>query len=723
MYENMVNMNLKQPINLLKNIQIQQKNGVSKLKLTIKNRIRIMLGVVLTGLLLLLAFTALYIFSSNKMEKEMNNIQETLLLSSGIMSQFYEVRAKEQDYFRSPSVEKKESVISSISSLEKEINQLKKKASSNEQKEALKEIEDVTASYSSEFQMTSGKSEQIFALEKLMKETSASFQAKIDGMNDSKLARQLLIMQVAEKEALLSANTESVASFKETAAKFDLLLDAAAISPEELTDFKTKTLKYTSSADTIQTLNSGINQSIKTFESTALTVENSMKGIDQLLQKERKEQNTSQKESQLWLTLLLTGISVLISAALMAAGIWLIRTIMSSISLLKEGSSIIGEGNLSHRVTLKHQDEMSELAETFNMMASKVQKAMLEVKAAADKMSSSSQNLAAVSEETTAQTEEVASAVLQVSEGAQSQAKHLQESTHLLAEVTHAIEETKQYSAEISAEAQNAKNEGTKGKETVSQLHEHSGKFLDLANSLIQEIQQASRQSKQITSIVETIQEIAGSTNLLSLNAAIEAARAGDAGRGFSVVASEVRKLAERSKSEAERIQQLVTGMAKQMESLASETALFEQYRKEQEKSVQETEKAFSAIAGNIGGIHLKLASVHEAVTLVEKANKTLSEKMHEVSAISQESAAMTEQVSASAIHQKEAIQQVNLAAEELQGVAAILEEEVSQFQLDDKMDDNEVSSYVHTEAHYIDEAAAAVEQEENDHIEEDHRQ
>ncbi|MFC7373334.1 methyl-accepting chemotaxis protein [Fictibacillus iocasae] len=684
------------------------------MKLTIKNRIRVMLGVVLAGLLLLLSFTVLYIVSSNKMEKEKSDIQETLLLSSHITSQFYEMRAREQDYFRSPSIEKKEAVIATIKVLEKKTNKLKKALQSKESAEAIKEIEEQTKKYSQAYLMTSGKSEQILSLQSLMKDTSSSFAEKIKSMNDSKLERQLLIMQAAEKDALLNPSAEAVSVFKESASTFDLMLDGSSLSADELSEFKTKTLKYTSSADTILNLSRNIEESIKMFEGTAITVENGMQGIDLLLQKESKEQTASQKESQLWLTLLLTGISIMIAAALIAAGIWLIRTIMSSISLLKEGSSIIGDGNLSHRVTLKQQDEMSELADTFNNMASKVQKAMIEVKDAAEKMSSSSQNLAAVSEETTAQTEEVASAVMQVSEGAQSQAHHLQESTLLLTNVTVAIEKTKRLGLEISTEAENAKNEGAKGKETVTLLNEHSQKFLVLANNLIEEIQQASRQSKQITSIVETIQEIAGSTNLLSLNAAIEAARAGEAGRGFAVVASEVRKLAERSKSEAERIQQLVTGMSKQMQNLATEASLFEQYRVEQEKSVKETESAFSSIAGNIGGIHHKLASVEEAVALVERANQSLAEKMHEVSAISEESAAMTQQVSASAAHQREAIMQVNIAAEELQTVAAVLEEEVSQFQLGESETHSANETIeVADGSPFISEAAAAAEDEE----------
>ncbi|WP_396136049.1 methyl-accepting chemotaxis protein [Bacillus sp. NEB1478] len=315
-------------------------------------------------------------------------------------------------------------------------------------------------------------------------------------------------------------------------------------------------------------------------------------------------------------------------------------------------------------------------------MAEKMQKSMNEVKFAAEKLTGSSQNLAAVSEETTAQSDEVSEAISQVATGAQSQADHLHECTVLLTGVTESIKETSAISDEILIDAQNAEKEGKSGSDIVQQLNMHSEQFLQLAQSLISEIQHASQQSKQINSIVETIQEIAGSTDLLALNAAIESARAGEAGRGFSVVASEVRKLAERSKNEALRIQKLVKAMTTQMENLSKETVRFEQYRNEQQVSVQETEHAFSNIIQNVSKINERISNVKGAITRVEAANEDLSEKLFEVSAISEESVATSEQVSASSIHQKEAIHQVNLAANELQEIALSLQTEVDQFQL-----------------------------------------
>ncbi|WP_408007256.1 methyl-accepting chemotaxis protein [Pseudalkalibacillus sp. A8] len=199
---------------------------------------------------------------------------------------------------------------------------------------------------------------------------------------------------------------------------------------------------------------------------------------------------------------------------------------------------------------------------------------------------------------------------------------------------------------------------------------------------MIHQVQEANQHSQQIGSIVDTIKGIAGSTDLLALNAAIESARAGDAGRGFAVVAQEVRKLAERSKSEAQNIYKLITLMSEQMEKRSNEAEQFDYYRTEQQTSVDRTKQAFTKIADNVTGINARIQQVREAISEVQGSNTALSEKLQEVSAISQESVAASEQVSASSIHQKEAINEVNNAANELQNIAMLLQDEVGQFNL-----------------------------------------
>lgn len=655
--------------------------GGIHMNLSIRRRVRLMLFISLAGMVLLLAFIGLFLWQNTQMEEERDSVQLTLRASNDIQSTFNEVRKLEQEYLRDPSTESKEKVLTSLNALKKETSKVAKETNSS----SLKGIEKDLSAYQTSFNSATSLTTQLNALKQMMTETSNTFYASVKAMNDQALLITLLQMQTYEKEVHIQYDTTTVKNFKESAQTFDRMLDEKNLPADQLSTFKSNLLKYTTSADTIQSITKKIEDDISTFEKIANVVDQSTKDAESNLQKENAELMKNQKSVKFWLTISLIGLSIVILSILSVIGVWLLRSIQSSISILKEGASIIGDGDLSYRVETNSKDEMGELAQTFNRMAEKMQKSMIEVKDAAEKLTSSSQNLAAVSEETTAQSDEVTEAISQVATGAQSQADHLQECTLLLSDVTGYIKETASISDEIASDAIQAENDGKAGSSIVHQLNTHSENFLELAQSLISEIQDASKQSKQINSIVETIQEIAGSTDLLALNAAIESARAGEAGRGFSVVASEVRKLAERSKNEALRIQQLVKSMTNQMELLSKETVRFEQYRVDQVESVQQTEKAFSSIIQNVSQINGRISQVKSAIGRVESANENLSEKLFEVSAISEESVATSEQVSASSIHQKEAIHQVNVAATELQEIALTLQEEVDQFSLGER--------------------------------------
>ncbi|MBH0175275.1 HAMP domain-containing protein [Fictibacillus sp. 23RED33] len=651
------------------------------MNMSIRRRVRLMLFISLAGMVLLLAFIGLFLWQNTQMEEERDQVQLTLRSSNDIQSTFNEVRKLEQEYLRDPSTEAKEKVLTSLNDLQKATTKIAKETNSS----SIKGIEKDLSAYQTSFNSATSLTTQLNSLKQMMTETSNNFYESVKAMNDQALLITLLQMQTYEKDVHIKYDSTTVESFKESAQTFDRMLDEKNLPADQLSTFKSNLLKYTTSADTIQSITKKIGDDISTFEKIANVVDQSTKDAESNLQKENVELTKNQKSVKFWLTISLIGLSVVILSILSVIGVWLLRSIQSSISVLKEGAAIIGDGDLSYRVETKSKDEMGELAQTFNRMAEKMQKSMNEVKDAAEKLTSSSQNLAAVSEETTAQSDEVTEAISQVATGAQSQADHLQECTLLLSDVTGYIKETASISDEIASDAIQAENEGKAGSNIVHQLNTHSENFLELAQSLISEIQDASKQSKQIHSIVETIQEIAGSTDLLALNAAIESARAGEAGRGFSVVASEVRKLAERSKNEALRIQQLVKSMTYQMELLSKETVRFEQYRVDQVESVQQTEKAFSSIIQNVSQINGRISQVKSAIGRVESANENLSEKLFEVSAISEESVATSEQVSASSIHQKEAIHQVNIAATELQEIALTLQEEVDQFSLGER--------------------------------------
>lgn len=454
---------------------------------------------------------------------------------------------------------------------------------------------------------------------------------------------------------------------------------------------------------------------VRNFETISDEVEASVNEVEAAvsdLQAQLQQESNGKLQTIMLLTLI---ISVLLLIFLSTTGYFLNRKIASSIRSLKDGASKIGEGNFAYRVPITTKDEMADLAVTFNAMAEKVQTSLLKVMEATDKLQSSSQNLAAISEETTAQSTEVNEAIKQVAIGSSEQALHLDESTDILKRVKAAVEQADHLSMEIKSKADHARLVGEDGLTVVKDLHQSSEQFLELANHLTERVQQATKQSQQIHTIVATIQEIAENTDLLALNAAIESARAGEAGRGFAVVAQEVRKLAERSKHEALSIKKLVTEMGNQMSKLSNDALQFNEYRDLQQHSVDQTKTSFEKIAGNVLEINHKVDDVQQAIVQVTQSNKQLEEKLSEVHYISEEAAATSEQVSASSEHQIVAIEQVNEAAISLSDIATELQEEVSQFIVEEEigqMNGQDIVTNEQTDIHEDEEEVTPEEEE-----------
>lgn len=656
---------------------------------TIRAKISIILYMTLAGVIALIAFN-LY---SSTMQKNVRN--EEAILNTAV-SQIKDVkynmattRKFERQYLRNPQNTSAKLVENNINGVQKQTAELKNEYSEYPEIAAnFEKIEKSVIDYSTNFKKLAALYVEMGyslneGLNNEINQSGSNVSQLLNQAGNQTLIDEFFILRLLENQYLLTKEQEPYSDYSNRLSTFIKLLEESALTDSQKAEIVTE-------MDTYQkVLSSIVSAYLKTtsmnlsFDKLGKSVEAAAVDLEKMASQEQEALNLTQQKKIQQLTYSLIGISLLIIIILFLVGTFLLKTINSSITALKSGAEKIGSGDLTHRVSMKHKDEMVAVADTFNVMADRVKESLLEVRNSAEKLSSSSQHLAAISEETSAQSIQVNIAVKQVAVGASQQTSELEESNGIMKNVSNSILGTEELSKEIQVEAQQTVIEGQEGLKTVESLHNTSEQFLELATHLTRQVQSASEKSHAIASIVGTIQEIAENTDLLALNAAIESARAGDAGRGFSVVAKEVRKLAERSKFEAQTIQNLVQTMNDQMEKLMIEAKKFNEYKNVQSTSVIVTKNAFENIVNHVNRISSKISNVQLSVKEVQDYNNVLAHKLGEIYSISEQSAGSSQEVSASSESQLLAINQVSEAASELSYIAGDLQNVVSQFELE----------------------------------------
>lgn len=196
-------------------------------------------------------------------------------------------------------------------------------------------------------------------------------------------------------------------------------------------------------------------------------------------------------------------------------------------------------------------------------------------------------------------------------------------------------------------------------KEVIHSIHSFNDEF----NNYAQEIQSFKQHVDQISPITDAIENIARQTNLLALNAAIEAARAGEAGKGFSVVAEEIRGLAEQSQLSAQNISKIITFLSKNTDKLAENTSALTASLNEQTQNIEHSVDVFQNIVDAIHHVIPQIEVVNNETSTVNAQNATIQGKINHSSSIAQNISAACEEVASST-------EEINVVIEELQQTA-----------------------------------------------------
>jgi methyl-accepting chemotaxis protein len=197
-----------------------------------------------------------------------------------------------------------------------------------------------------------------------------------------------------------------------------------------------------------------------------------------------------------------------------------------------------------------------------------------------------------------------------------------------------------------------------------------------------QAINHVSDSTGEISGILSTILEISGQTNLLALNASIEASRAGEHGRGFSVVAAEIRKLAEQSASAANNISHIISNVNNQVGAAVQAISTSSELFIDQESAVRETESIFNDIMVSVNSQMDMTNQVDGQIQLMVEKRYVLTDVFSNISAITEENAAITQEVSAAAEEQLATIDDIAGYLTQLQGLSKDLEDNIKKFNI-----------------------------------------
>ena len=355
-------------------------------------------------------------------------------------------------------------------------------------------------------------------------------------------------------------------------------------------------------------------------------------------------------------------------------------SIAKELKKITAATESMAKGDLSQKLVVTRRDEFGQLEHNFNDMIASMALLIQKVGNNSHEILEIANSVMEVSENTKEVANQVTIAINSVAVGATEQAQSTQEANVEVDQLAENLSDSKNKVDIIGDKSRNTEQLSRQGTAILAELTDKSEKAKKNAAESIETMTEMLKSIEKINYISDAIADITDQTNLLSLNASIEAARAGDSGRGFAVVADEIRKLADQSKESTEEIKSILLEImdnSKQVENSLQESGRIQE---EQQQSILQSEKLFEEIEKSVKNL---LTAVKEIEVLNEDmavARDRVVHKMENIASVSETAAAATEEVTASAEQVNTTMAEVAQHAKVLDDIVHQLNESINEF-------------------------------------------
>lgn len=377
----------------------------------------------------------------------------------------------------------------------------------------------------------------------------------------------------------------------------------------------------------------------------------------------------------LWAALADAVIAVLI-------GIWMVRMIARPIGklnlLMKEGA----KGNLNVRTSHHSKDEIGQLSASFNEMMEQITGLVQQTNNTAQEVLNTASELSDASKKTALSAKEIAVATEEIANGASSLAVEAERGSDLTGNISKQMQIVVTANDEMGVSARHVESSSERGTKHLNNLLDKTHQTEDMTRAMMRKVDGLKETTSSVVKVLDVLQNITKQTNILSLNATIEAARAGAAGRGFMVVADEIRQLADQSRQSIDMVSQITDRIMNEMNETVQVLVDANPLFKAQMDSVKETNDIFDSVQQQMGEFIEKLDFVTQSIEGLNQSQNVLSEAMGNVSAVAEESSATSEEVASLSNEQQSVSNQLVNLSSKLENVSNELKATLSRFTL-----------------------------------------